>query len=187
MIQSSLLILLPGALLNNDVPAHLLAVALKPQLLSLVVLQRVPLAHRLLSQLLILIMNTSLNLLDVSLRILLGLQFELLKISFEVSFLILFHSGLLDFDSVFLFLNSFLETCTILSPSHEFQFVFEFLALGTTHLLQIIRQLLLFDLGVVDLLLVLRLNLFHLALVLLHCLSLILLIRTFMGLDLALK
>jgi len=59
--------------LNEDVPLLRFSIAIKLCFLSLVVIKSVPLRHRLLRELLILIMNVSLDLLDISLGVLLSL------------------------------------------------------------------------------------------------------------------
>jgi len=65
--------LISSLLLNEDVPLLRFSIAIKLCLLSLVVIKSVPLRHRLLRELLILIMNVSLDLLDISLGVLLSL------------------------------------------------------------------------------------------------------------------
>lgn len=187
LIQSSLFVLLLRAILDDNVATHFFLIAFKSVLLSFIILKSVSLTHSFFSQLLILVMDASLNVLDVSLGVLLGFNFMISQLALMFSLHFLFHSGLFDFNSVFLFLDGFLETCAILSPGHELQLIFEFLPLGATHLLKLVRQFGLLDHGVADLLLRIGLYALHLALVVLDGLSLLLLIGTLKRLNLALE
>jgi len=79
LLDSPLLILIIGFLLEHHVSMLLLVVAVLLGFLPLVVVEGVPLAHRLLGQLLVLVVDVAFYLLDVPLGVLGGLGLELLE------------------------------------------------------------------------------------------------------------
>lgn len=118
--ESSLFILISGALLDDNIPLLLLRITIERLLFSLIVVESIPLTHRLFGKLLVFKVDVSLDFLDVSLGILDSLLFELLDEKSMLFLHLLFHTGLFNFDFVLFFLNSLLQTLTILLPSHQF-------------------------------------------------------------------
>ena len=183
LVESSLFVLLLGTILNHNIAAHLLIVGLQSVLFALVVLQRIPLTHSLLCQLLILIVNATLNLLDVSLGVLLGLELEVVELGLEFGIFLLLHSRLLNLNPISLLLYRLFQASAILPPSHELQLILELLPLRAAHFLELVGQFALLDHGIIDLLLVGVIYLLHFALVELDRFGLLLLVVTFEGLD----
>ena len=118
LLKSSGFVLVRCFLLDCDVTVLILLALVQLGLLPLVILEVVSLPHRLLSQLLVLVVDVPFNLLDVPLRVLLRLRFELLQRLLELGLHLSLHPCLLNFDVVFLFLDSLFKTGAILLPSH---------------------------------------------------------------------
>lgn len=119
LCESSLFILISGALLDDNISLLLLGITIERLLFSLIIVESISLTHRLFGKLLVFKVNVSLDFLDVSLGILDSLLFELLNEKGMLFLHLLFHAGLFNFDFVLFFLDGLLQTLTILLPSHQ--------------------------------------------------------------------
>lgn len=181
--HASRFVLVLGFLLEHQVSLLVLRDVVQLCLLSLVVVESVPLAHRFLGQLLVLVMDGLLDFLYVPLGIQLGLGFVLLQRILELDLHFLLHSRLLDFDTVPLLLNRLLQTSAVLLPSHELQLVLQLLLADVLHLVHILMQLRDPDLGLFNLLLGLIAQLLDLILKVVGGVRLLLLILFLQVLD----
>ena len=151
MHHASLLILVLSLLLKHEVSLLVLGDVVQLGLLSLVVVESVSLAHGLLSQLLVFIMDGLLYLLDVPLGVQLGLSLVLLQRVLELNLHLLLHSRLFYLDSVSFLLDGLLQTSAILLPSHELQLVLQLLLPDVLHLVHVLMELRHSDLGLLNL------------------------------------
>jgi hypothetical protein len=107
--------------------------------------------------------------LDVSLSFLVRFVLVLFKLCLVFGFHFFLHSGLIDFYSIFFFLENFLEGVAIVLPLVKLKLIFGLFFLGFTHFTKIFIQLRNLNICLLDLLLMLFINIVVLLLIILNC------------------
>ena len=116
-------------------------------------------------------MDCSFDFLDVPLGFLVGLVLVLFQFGMILFFHFFLHPGLINFNSVFFFLEELFKSRTIILPLIELQLIFGRFLLGLTHFAQVFIKLRDLHISVLHLLLMRLIDFLILSLVIFNCFS----------------